>query len=488
MAAAAAAVATAPVDYSRLKLLCILEGPGAIVLSHALKCGTNKTTSVTLLDYLTNLPDISTANYRMLNDKQKRDVFTSLEKTHMANDPSCQSFDITLLHKCIKQACENVAGPNDACWQDDTAMEEKLCHRISVDPIWGKKRPHTRNTRIKRVLKEMYQMALQVLLQDRLSLSDEDTERLTDCCETEDLPTYQVLGAFFTLRSSVTNRIAKRKYYIPHKGLLEYYAARHIIQRLQDGLLSESGAIMSLLQGAHHPQTQPLDLKGLRNLFWHVAGLLSTPGAPKLPEAIKEAVNLLAETGAEWNEWLSLVEDTSHLIKFLGHLSAGCLPLLPQSLRKLHLALPSNQHAGSLLAALNRTIPSKVYCLNIHVPMAMVTPEMLTSPLPDVHRVILVLSDVDKSVMKEACLVAVALHPRKRGYGTITFPRSRMKAAEWRNLLHYLAAASVRVETINVSKETITKKEERELQALAENLLQCRFWRHHDTDLFSEWI
>ncbi|KAK8372022.1 hypothetical protein O3P69_011879 [Scylla paramamosain] len=645
---AAPAAAAAPVDYSRLKLLCILEGPGAAVLSYALKCGTNKTASVTLLQYLTNLPDTSTANYRALKGEQKRKAFTPTEKITIADDPSCQSFDITLLHKCIRLACENVAGLNDAArWQDNTVMEglltkikaernecvherpqmtneqhfldkveelknlfiralqavkerygasdvettnsslytnihewctEKLHHRISVDPTWGKKRPQTRNTRIKRVLKVMYQMALQGLLQDRLSLSDEDIERLADCCEREDLPTHQVLGAFFILRSSVTNRVIKRKYYIPHKGLLEYFAAQHIMQSLQDGSLSESGAIRSLLHYVLQPQTKPLDLKGLRNLFWHVAGLLSTPGAPKRPEAIKEILDLLAETGAEWDEWISLVEDThynenflqgiahhvtenpplgtvkiidttlassaallphipprnvelklenetvnlknihaltghncsalylshhfnypcqkpasdavlraldrSHLIRFLGHLSAGCLALLPQSLTKLYLALPTDQYAGSLLAALSGTVPSKLYFLYIHVPMEMVTPETLTSPLPDVHSVILILSDVNKSVINEACQVAAALQPRKRGYRAIRFPRGKMKTAEWRELLHHLAAAKVTVERIEISEGTIAKKEERELQGLAENLLRCRFWRHHKDDYF----
>lgn len=965
--AAASAIAAGPVDYSRLKLLCILEGPGAAVMSYALKCGINKAASVTLLDYLASLPDTSTANYRSLKGEQKRKAFTTPEKSNITDDPSCQKFDITLLFKCIRLACENVAALNDARWQDDAQMEglltkikaerndcvherpqmtdeqhfmkkvsdlktlfskalqaikskygvsdaeitnvndnimlqmqdilqaftekvilqmnfnkrlrffkeesvdhlrniyeqfvyfdplsflsgateervhiqdvfsnlvlkeqskdtkidclrilkflkskpkslqpsqpdqdkrpqlavvsgvagsgkttlltlilsewlkkacdrrvkhledydivlrimcrdsdaptletflslilpsslsvfneplvnflkycqvlfiidgldelnstsenlvtdvlsvgrytrnfsilvssrpervfdflartrqdykqwqisiegipfpkrtefalqyctsinrdklkellvkrrnmelfelplnllflvtlfednpdcikenntqsslytnihewctEKLHHRISVDPTWGKKRPLTRNTRIKRVLKEMYQLALHGLLQNRLSLSDEDTERLADYCESEDLPTDQVLGAFFTLRASVTNRVVKKVYYIPHKGLLDYFAAQHIMRCLQDKFQAESGAIRSLLLDVLQPQKQLLDIKGLRNLFWHVAGLLSTPGTPKRPEAIREVVDLLAETGAEWNEWLSLVEDThydesfvqriaqhvaenppqgpleikdaalasnaallphipsrqvklklenekvdvnnihalaghccsalylthhfkhpghtpasdavlhvldkSHLVLFLGHLSAGCLALLPQSLKKLYLALPSDEHAGSLLAALNGKLPfkfSSLFLLNVHVPMVMVTPGALTSPLPDVC-VVLTLSSVDKNVIKEACQVAAALEPRKRGYRVIRFPRARMKAADWRDLLHHLAAAKVRTECIEISKETVAKKEGRELEDLARNLLQCRFWRQHEHDCF----
>ncbi|XP_063878228.1 uncharacterized protein LOC135110166 isoform X2 [Scylla paramamosain] len=828
----------ATVDYSHVKLLCIFMDPGAVVLFHALKCGTNKDASVTLVNHLTNLPDTSTANYRTLNGEQRRKAFTSSERNQMANDPSCQSFDITLLYKSIRLACENVAGPNDARWQDDTVMEglitkikdernqwvhkklqmtdeqqflekveelkrifirtlqaikdkyrvndaettniidnitrhieniclafddkvilemnfdkrlhlfkevtvghlrdiyrqfeyfdplsflngsqerihiqtvfsklvlkqqptsleidslellkvlteesqpsqpvqdqkshfalvsgiagsgkttlltfilsewlkkdcdrrvthleeydivlrilcrdtdaedletfltlvlppslsslpvfnkslvnylknckmlflidgldelnstsenlitnilnitkynkkfsvlatsrpervdqflartrqdykqshisivgipvprrmefaiqystsinqdklrefirkqgdmtlfelplnllflvtlfednpdcikenitqsslytnihvwctEKLRNRISVNPTWGKKRPQTLKTRIKRVVKEMYQMALQGLLQDRLSLSEEETERLTDCCEREDLPAQQVLGAFFTLQLSITNKVRQENYAMPHKGLMEHFAARHIIEHLQDRSVQEPGAIRSLLQGAARPQFQPLNLRGLRNLFWHVAGLLATPDFPKRPGTIKEVIDMLAETGTKWKEWLSLVEDTNYnesflkgiarhvtenppggeikigdntlasaaallphipattvvldlknknvnvenvralndhhcstltlqhhyehpgnlpasdtvihainrtrLKQFTGHLSAECVALLPECLTVLRLAVSSDEHASSLLAALTQAASS----------------------------------------------------------------------------------------------------------------------------------
>ncbi|KAK8379062.1 hypothetical protein O3P69_019106, partial [Scylla paramamosain] len=1058
MAAAttATAASAAAVDYSHLKLMCILMDPGATVLSHALKCGTNKTASVTILEHLNNLPDTSTANYCMLNGEQKRRAFTRPEKKQMANDPSCQSFDITLLYKCIRQACENVAGLNDARWQDDTVMEglltkikeerntcvherpqmtdeqqfldsveelrslfitalqavkdryrvsdadttsvrdsitrriqdiskafddevillmnfhkrlhlflqvsvshlrelykqyeyfdplsflsgsqervhvqtvfsklvleqkptsleidslellkvvtaesqgsqpvqdqrprlavvsgvagsgkttlltfilsewlkeecdrrvthleeydivlrmlcrdtdaedletflglvlppnlsclkvlnnsligylkhckvlflidgldelnstseklvtnilnttkynknfsilatsrpervhqflartrqdykqseisiegipasrrmqfaeqycnpknqdrlrefmrehgdmtlfelplnllflvtlfeenphcikenttqstlythiqewctEKLCARISMDPTWQKKKTQTLRTRIKSVVKEMYQIALQGLLQDRLSLSEEDTERLMDCCKREDLPAQQVLGAFFTLRLSITNRVHQENYSMPHKGLQEYFAARYIMQRLQDGSHPGPGAIKSLPQGATQPETQPLfrhdesppeqrkirsqlqdaiqlithsllpdeslpvprainsllqgathlitqslllhdkslpkrgavpqgtaqlitqsdeshpergavkrppqgtaqpqtglfhcgsppgpvtiqsllegdtqpktqrlNLRGLRNLFFHVAGLLVTEEVPNCPETIKEVIKLLWKTGAAWNEWLSLVEDTdynesflqgiahhiteenanaraviednmlasavallprtpattvilylenekvnvenvralihhhsprlyllhhykhpsnipasdtvlraidrSRLDYFCGHLSANCVALLPECLVVLRLAISSDELAASLPAALTRAASSlyRLGKLVIHVPVAMVTPAAVLSPLPDIRDVSLALSGVDKSLMEEACHVAAALQPRT-GYREMAFPRGRMEAAEWRRLLHLLKDARVRV-------------------------------------------
>ncbi|XP_045115435.1 uncharacterized protein LOC123507002 [Portunus trituberculatus] len=121
--ATATATAMTQEDYSRFKLVYILMGPGTAVLCHALKCGTNKAPSTTLLDHLNSLQDSSTANYCSLNDKTKKKIFTKDEERKISNDPSCQSFDITLLYKSITLACEGVADLNDARWQDPSVME-----------------------------------------------------------------------------------------------------------------------------------------------------------------------------------------------------------------------------------------------------------------------------------------------------------------------------------------------------------------------------
>ncbi|XP_063852517.1 uncharacterized protein LOC135095549 isoform X2 [Scylla paramamosain] len=500
---------------------------------------------------------------------------------------------------------------------------EKLRVRISKDPTWGEKRPQTLKMRIKRVVKEMYQVALQSLLQDRVNLSDEDTERLTDCCEREDLPPQQVLGAFFTLQLSITKRICEERYSMHHKGMLEYFAARHIMQHLQDGSLPGPGAIRSLLETTFHseslpeqgvfrrllqgvfqlipqyqfhssgllaterisrvvtqPRARPLDPRGLQNLFWHVAGLLTTEETNH-PENIKEVIDLLAETGAGWDEWLSLVEDIDNesflqaiahhvtknppdgtvqindntltsaaallpntptttvelwlenekvnvenvralidhhcrelclwhhywhpgnitasdtvlraihrdcLERFMGHLSADCMALIPECLRELRLAVSSDEHAASLPAALTRAASSlpNLQWLFIHVPVAMVTPAAVPSPLPDITRVDLILSGVNKSLLKEACQVAAALQPTA-GYGGIGFPQGRMKAAEWRDLLYLLAAEMVRVGrrgAVVIPEETITWEEGRELEDLTGTLWGCRVLRRTDEECF----
>ncbi|XP_045105451.1 NACHT, LRR and PYD domains-containing protein 1 homolog [Portunus trituberculatus] len=210
---------------------------------------------------------------------------------------------------------------------------EKLRVRIATHPAHEHTRPLTLKTRIKRVLKEMYQMALQGLLQDRLTLSEEETERLEKHCKKEELPEQDVLGAFYTLRLFVNNRVREEQYSLPHKGLLEYFAARHIIQSLQDESLPPLRVLRSLLHTCTQPQPQPRTpgavrrvlhtvtqhrtFRGQRNLFFHVAGLLAKEEVPNRPEAIKEVIELVADTGARGEEWLSLVEHTDYDESFL---------------------------------------------------------------------------------------------------------------------------------------------------------------------------
>ncbi|KAG0697988.1 NACHT, LRR and PYD domains-containing protein 3 [Chionoecetes opilio] len=116
--------ASSSINYLRLKLLCILEGPGATVLKETLQRGTRYSPPIYLDEYLLNLPDTSTANYRSLNDKGKKKAFNTPEKKQIKSDPLWDTFDISLLYKCIRLACENVASSDDATrWKDQNEME-----------------------------------------------------------------------------------------------------------------------------------------------------------------------------------------------------------------------------------------------------------------------------------------------------------------------------------------------------------------------------
>ncbi|XP_045113864.1 uncharacterized protein LOC123506072 [Portunus trituberculatus] len=460
------------------------------------------------------------------NHDRLREFMTQQENTKLFELPLNLVFLVRLFEEkqdCIK---ENITQTSLYTHFHEWCTE-KLRVRISTHPLFGERRPRTLKMRLKKVVGEMYKMALQNLVQDKLSLSEEDVERLVDCCETEDLPDQEVLGAFFILRLSVNNRVRKEQYCLPHKGLQEYFAARHIIQRLQDRSLPPSRTVTSLL----HTFTQQVIYFNLHSLLFHVTGLLAREEVPNEPEIIKEVIRLMGKNGNIWEKWLSLVEETDyderflqeiaqnvkenpcfglvyvadlgqrcgtpsrvppksglvllldkenvnmeivrslsnyeyninvlslkqlyqhpgrtpasdtvlHAIRrsclelFVGHLSADCVSLLPQNIVKLCLAVSSDEQIGRLPAALASSLPN-LGDLTIHVPVSMVTPAAVVSPLPDTT-VRLALSGVDENLVIEACQLAAALRPRRRGYISIGFPRGRMEATAWQHLLQMM--------------------------------------------------
>ncbi|KAK8379723.1 hypothetical protein O3P69_019608 [Scylla paramamosain] len=590
---AAATAAAVAVNYSRLKLLCILEGPGAAVLSHALTRGTNKTAAAVKDKY--GVSDAETTNITDIITNQIQEI--------------CQAFDDNVI---LQMSFEKKL---HLFKQESNSTSKKLITKIVNTTKYNKNFSILTTSRPERV-------------NQFLALTQEDYNQLQ--ISIKGIPVHrrmQFAEQYCTStnkdRLSITKRVCEERYSMHHKGMLEYFAARHIMQHLQDGSLPGPGAIRSLLETTFHseslpeqgvfrrllqgvfqlipqyqfhssgllaterisrvvtqPRARPLDPRGLQNLFWHVAGLLTTEETNH-PENIKEVIDLLAETGAGWDEWLSLVEDIDNesflqaiahhvtknppdgtvqindntltsaaallpntptttvelwlenekvnvenvralidhhcrelclwhhywhpgnitasdtvlraihrdcLERFMGHLSADCMALIPECLRELRLAVSSDEHAASLPAALTRAASSlpNLQWLFIHVPVAMVTPAVVPSPLPDITRVDLILSGVNKSLLKEACQVAAALQPTA-GYGGIGFPQGRMEAAEWRDLLHLLAAEMVRVGrrgAVVIPEETITWEEGRELEDLTGTLWGCRVLRRTDEECF----
>ncbi|XP_045113844.1 LOW QUALITY PROTEIN: uncharacterized protein LOC123506059 [Portunus trituberculatus] len=510
------------------------------------------------------------------NHDRLREFMTQQENTKLFELPLNLVFLVRLFEEkqdCIK---ENITQASLYTHFHEWCTE-KLHDRISTHPTWGEKSPLTLKTRIRRVVEDMYQMALQGLRQDKLSLSEEDTERLEKSCRREDLPPREVLGAFFTLRLSVNNRVREQHYSMPHKGLLEYFAARHIMKCLQDESL---------------PTTQPWTFHADLNLFFLVAGLLAKQYVPNHQKTMKVVIKQVEEIGAGWFEWLSLVEHTDYdesflhaiahhvtdyplpdsleigdselasaaallpltplktlkfdlcnksvnidnvralsplhcsglflrhhykhpgdtpasdtvlqaihrscLNEFYGHLSADCLALLPECLWRLSLAVSSFEHATRLAAGLTRAASSlsNLTRLDIHIPMSMVTPAAVMSPLPDFGNVRLLLSDVDENLVKEACQVAVALQPRT-GYQTIGFPRGRMEAAQWRRLLHLMKDEGItvgrRVEVrggwrvhgcVRIPEEAFTMEDHSELNHLTDTLWGCNVLSRRDEFCF----
>lgn len=174
---------------------------------------------------------------------------------------------------------------------------EKLQNRLST--------PRDRRRRhvcISEVLQAMYSMALQALLQGRVTLSRHEEQRVRTACDKRGLLSQELLPAFFNLRD-VSDRQGRRQqvYTAPHKSLQEFYAASRIVHKLK-----HSSDIRDMLDNP--PPTQ---LRNLRNLLQHVAGLLCHQETPPYAAAIQEVMYLLAETGVQdCNDWLSVLGDT----------------------------------------------------------------------------------------------------------------------------------------------------------------------------------
>lgn len=179
---------------------------------------------------------------------------------------------------------------------------EKLQGRLAVHPH-SQRFPVECKNNIRKILKSIYQVALRGIMNNRLNLSEEDTHLLKDCCNAKNLPPKEVMGAYLCLREDVVENIIHQRYSVPNKSLQEFWGAKAIIENLQEGLTN--GTIRHMLQEPSKPQ-----LKQIKNLLLHLAGLLSQPDISPMPRAIEEVVDMLQECGMECCEdWLSLLHD-----------------------------------------------------------------------------------------------------------------------------------------------------------------------------------
>ncbi|XP_045598178.1 uncharacterized protein [Procambarus clarkii] len=111
--------------YNGLRLIMAIKSCGQRVLYQTFLLGTpDKPKDKNLADYLENLPLTSTANYIKASKREKR--FYNEEKELINTNPDGSKFDITLLYKIIRLACEKVAplkNENGKWGSESTEME-----------------------------------------------------------------------------------------------------------------------------------------------------------------------------------------------------------------------------------------------------------------------------------------------------------------------------------------------------------------------------
>lgn len=153
------------VDFSRLKVLSILEGPGAAVLTFILKRGTNSPSpSVPLDRYLNTLPLTSSANFGKLCSKDRRKVFTNIERRQISSDPSWDRFDVSLLYKAIRHGCENLANLHDTVgWNDMTSLEGLITKVKNERNIFVHEKPQQTDIEFEAKVSELQNLFFEVL-------------------------------------------------------------------------------------------------------------------------------------------------------------------------------------------------------------------------------------------------------------------------------------------------------------------------------------
>lgn len=170
--------------------------------------------------------------------------------------------------------------------------------------------------------------------------------------------------------------------------------------RLLAGLSHHACEVLQLWQHWYHPQPTPTPHHSLQNLL--------------------SRVNLEVFTG----------QGTVGLSRFSSRLSV------------LSLSLAEDSQAKTLLPLLQ---PLKhLRYIKLHLAAA-VSPEAITSPLPEHVNVNLYLSDVSVEGEWRACEVAAKLQPPPREYDMLLFPRGTLSPEGWRRILQGMIRRGVRV-------------------------------------------
>ncbi|KAK4310174.1 hypothetical protein Pmani_018237 [Petrolisthes manimaculis] len=121
---------------------------------------------------------------------------------------------------------------------------------------------------------------------------------------------------------------------------------------------------------------------------------------------------------------------------------------LASTLTHLSLALPDDNQITQLLPLLHSL--NKLVDLRLHVSEA-VSPECVTTALPDIHRVHLYLSDLSDGGEERAYTLASRLQPHKKYYDALEFPRCYLSMRSWMEVMvECLSEGGVRVKVMRV--------------------------------------
>lgn len=165
---------------------------------------------------------------------------------------------------------------------------------------------------------------------------------------------------------------------------------------------------------------------------------------------------------------------------FIGHLDDGHLKLLPRGLQQLYLVVAGSDHARSLLPALAKALSDlpSLQTIELHVPVAAVTPSAVSRLPATAPSVSLVLSGVTDQLAGAAGKIVAALKPPKKGFSALNFPGATLELRGWEAFIQELHQADVTVRSSVLVPDThITDDEADTLSAITTTRLGCRLFR-----------
>lgn len=150
--------------------------------------------------------------------------------------------------------------------------------------------------------------------------------------------------------------------------------------------------------------------------------------------------------------------------EFLGCLSGEALSLLPNTITFLNLTITSDNHAACLMPQLTITVPRLPLLAGLcfHIRCG-VSATFLTQVPASCMLLWLLLTDIDDSSLTRACDIASKLLPIDSMYMDIRFPRARVTAAGWGQLLQGFKKRGVIVGHITIPEDAVFHEEEYQL-------------------------
>lgn len=264
---------------------------------------------------------------------------------------------------------------------------EKLLERLMYHPSTEHLPLANLNRKCDSFLAVMYEEALRALAAGVVYLDKAATKRLREHCVSLSLPAEEMFSAFLVSVSSDSALSHSKELSFPHKGIQDFYAARHVTLHVAKGsfpdltrylreledlltkssvptfprrqivrhsrqLLGQPVTIRNVLLEFHQDQSDSSDLGRYRNVVCHLISLLHGSDRDQLEHYAAEMVSLLAEEKSmSFEHWVDMLKEAHYNSVLAGEISK----VLPKSSWTV-----KDEHAEAAAAFLSHNSPAQL--------------------------------------------------------------------------------------------------------------------------------